>query len=290
MSFILSLPLEIFEKVVGDVSFVDLPHFLQTSKQIKVFKTTLVTIPRFNSSQSAFQATRYHRRLAVIPPEVLKGVYEVFENQPNSWSHWSTHNILSSLSSPYCEHVSILFASWLIITQPNCENFGQHFLWCSVPALRLCAVCVQLPRYKFIRVRDALATYGLKRGAVASLPKLKSTHIINYRLTYYMQVLRAIFQAEHQSFVTICSSQLPNRTNYLIFQFSLLIISIVITHLARNKSSMNPQCLSFNPIAYLSRTFEPKAGGFIEGLICGHCKEDPEFIQRYRVKRSRWVS
>ena len=131
----------------------------------------------------------------MIPPEVLKEVYEVFENQPNSWSHWSTHNILSSLSSPYCEDVSILFASSLIITKPECEDFGQYFLWCSVPALRLCSVCLHRPRYKFIRVRDALATYGLKRRDVASLPKLKSMHIINYRLTYYMQVLRAILQS-----------------------------------------------------------------------------------------------
>ena len=45
MPNILSLPLEVFEAIVGAVSFVDLPHFLQTSKQIKVFKTTLVTIP-----------------------------------------------------------------------------------------------------------------------------------------------------------------------------------------------------------------------------------------------------
>jgi hypothetical protein len=35
---ILSLPLEMFEQVVGAMSFVDLPHFIQTSKQIKVFK------------------------------------------------------------------------------------------------------------------------------------------------------------------------------------------------------------------------------------------------------------
>lgn len=156
--------------------------------------------------------------------------------------------------------------------------------------MRLCAVCVQLPRYKFIRVRDALTTYGLKRGAVASLPKLKSTHIINYQLTYCMQVLRAIFQAEHQSCVTICSSELPNRMNYLIFQFSLLIISIAITHLARNKSSMNPQCLSFSLIAYLSRTFELKAGGFVEGLICNRCDEDSRRPQDSQNPKPRWVS
>ena len=61
--------------------------------------------------------------------------------------------------------------------KPGCEHFAQYFLWCSVPALRLCSVCLDLPRYKFIRVRDALFTYGLKRGDVASLPKLKSTHL-----------------------------------------------------------------------------------------------------------------
>jgi len=108
MSFILSLPLEIFEKVVGDVSFVDLPHFLQTSKQIKVFLNPLWKQIRSNSSQSRFQATRYHRKLALIPPEVLKDAYEDFVTQPKAWSHWSTHNILSTLSSPYCQDVSIL--------------------------------------------------------------------------------------------------------------------------------------------------------------------------------------
>ena len=168
----------------------------------------------------------------MIPPEVLKDVYRIFIDQRNSWSRWSTHNILSSLSSPYCENVSILFTSSLIITKPKCEDFGQYFLWCSVPALRLCSVCLHLPRYKFIRVRDALTTYGLKRGNIASLPRLKSTHIINYRLTYYMQVLRAIFKPEHQSLVTICSFQLSKRTNYLIFQCSLVMIMIRTLHSA----------------------------------------------------------
>jgi hypothetical protein len=132
----------------------------------------------------------------MVPPEVLKEVYAHFVSQPNSWSRWSTHNILSSLSSPYCEDVTILFSSLLIITKPECEDFGQYFLWCSVPALRLCPACLFRPRYKFIRIRDVLATYGLKRRDVASLPKLKSTRLINCRLTYYMQVLRAILQQE----------------------------------------------------------------------------------------------
>ena len=42
-------------------------------------------------------------------------------------------------------------------------------------------------------------------------------------------------------------------------------------------------------LTYSRRTFESKAGGFIDGLICAHCVEDPEFIQRYGMKRSPWV-
>jgi len=34
-----SLPLEVFEAIVGTISFVDLPHFVQTSKAIYVLPT-----------------------------------------------------------------------------------------------------------------------------------------------------------------------------------------------------------------------------------------------------------
>ena len=49
------------------------------------------------------------------------------------------------------------------------------------------------------------------------------------------------------------------------------------------------KCLAFNPIAYLRRTFEPKAGGFIEGLQCGHCNLDPKILQGSQMIR-QWVS
>lgn len=44
-------------------------------------------------------------------------------------------------------------------------------------------------------------------------------------------------------------------------------------------------------LIYLRRTYEPKAGAFIDGLICGHCKGDPGHFQCYKMrKKSRWVS
>ena len=39
MPNILSLPLEVFEAIVGAVSIVDLPRFLRTCQQIRVFKS-----------------------------------------------------------------------------------------------------------------------------------------------------------------------------------------------------------------------------------------------------------
>jgi len=56
------------------------------------------------------------------------------------------------------------------------------------------------------------------------------------------------------------------------------------------KIMYEPQSLSLSPIAYLRRTFEPKADGFIEGLRCGHCRDDPGFAQRYPIVRPQWVS
>jgi hypothetical protein len=107
MSNILSLPLEMFEKIVSAVGFVDLPHFLQTSKTIKVFKSVCRKFDLIRRSL-IFKRQKYHHQLALIPPEVLKDTYEDFVQHPRSWSHWSTHNILLALSSPYCEEVSIL--------------------------------------------------------------------------------------------------------------------------------------------------------------------------------------
>lgn len=44
-------------------------------------------------------------------------------------------------------------------------------------------------------------------------------------------------------------------------------------------------------LTYLRRTYEPKAGAFIYGLICGHCKEDPGHFRCYKMKKkSQWVS
>jgi hypothetical protein len=36
---LLEFPFEVFEMVVGQISFVDLPYFLQTSKQVQVSLT-----------------------------------------------------------------------------------------------------------------------------------------------------------------------------------------------------------------------------------------------------------
>jgi len=57
-------------------------------------------------------------------------------------------------------------------------------MWCSVPVLKLCAFCLDLPRYKFIQIRDAFEKYSLKKSSLTSMPRLKcnnnsGTHVTN---------------------------------------------------------------------------------------------------------------
>ena len=176
MANIFSLPLEIFEQVVGALSFIDLPHFLQTSKGIKViyFKHQFATKIRSNRltvciSTNEISKEPYvdsSRRTAIRVQRVQK-ISKLMVTLVNSFH--SFHFIKSILPSRIHPH----FVQSLIMEKPNCRDFGEYFLWCSVPALRLCEFCLDRPQYKFIRVRDALATYGLKRNEILSLPKLK---------------------------------------------------------------------------------------------------------------------
>ena len=46
----------------------------------------------------------------------------------------------------------------------------MYFIWCSAPILKLFEICRRLPRYRFIRLRDGLAHYGLRATDVKSLP------------------------------------------------------------------------------------------------------------------------
>jgi hypothetical protein len=55
----------------------------------------------------------------------------------------------------------------------QCGDFGVEFMWSSVPAMKICAFCMELPRYQFIRVRDAIAEYKLKKKDLDRTPKLK---------------------------------------------------------------------------------------------------------------------
>jgi hypothetical protein len=50
------------------------------------------------------------------------------------------------------------------------------------------------------------------------------------------------------------------------------------------------QSLSLSLFAYLRRTFEPKARGFIEGLTCGHCNDELGLAIIYQIIRGQWVS
>ena len=46
----------------------------------------------------------------------------------------------------------------------------MYFIWCSAPILKLCEICKELPRYRFIKLGDGLAHYGLRATDVKSLP------------------------------------------------------------------------------------------------------------------------
>lgn len=180
------------------------------------------------------------------------------------------------------------------MTKPKCGDFGQYFLWCSVPALRLCESCLELPRYRFIRLRDAIAQYGLKRNDIASLPKLKCTYTHELPFT----VVNLSYTGPNRSnFSTRPSIILHHMFIPASKQDEIPDIPIVTSNDRYVAFTLGTRRILYDPIpfrlvrflTYFRRTFEPKAGGFIDGLICAHCAEDPEFTQRCGMKRTPWV-
>jgi hypothetical protein len=55
------------------------------------------------------------------------------------------------------------------------------------------------------------------------------------------------------------------------------------------KITYEAQSLLLNLFAYLSRTFEPKACGFIEGMTCGHCNDELGLAIVFQIIRGQWV-
>lgn len=88
----------------------------------------------------------------------------------NAWHHWTTADILATYTSPFCQHVSYVSESELT---SQCGDYGYSFIWCSVPAIKLCGSCLSLPQFRFVSLRTARATYGYSKAEVATIPFMK---------------------------------------------------------------------------------------------------------------------
>lgn len=125
---------------------------------------------------------------------------------PQTWHHWTTHDILNTFTNPHCNNVPplipIRFSLLLtLLTTMQCDHYGYIFLWCCVPTMKLCQRCISLPKYRFVTLKDALAQYGYKKYEVTSLPTLRSITLLD---PYWRQVTLATFNQTHWSWWGIC--------------------------------------------------------------------------------------
>jgi hypothetical protein len=111
---LLGVPYEIFEMIVGEVSFVDLPYFLQSAKCLQVAPLFSLPPSRAHSPQTRFNTTKYFAPLKFAKTIGLSGGYEdnleemhsMMSKYPKMWGSWSTDNVLAALTEQRCHEVN----------------------------------------------------------------------------------------------------------------------------------------------------------------------------------------
>jgi hypothetical protein len=108
-----TMPFEVFEMIVGEISFVDLPNFLRVSKQILVPSLSIGT----DASQLAFTGTKYALPHTMANSSDKRNLRQGMSQFPDICDSWTTDNVLKAYNNQYCENVlqSILVDSSVVI-------------------------------------------------------------------------------------------------------------------------------------------------------------------------------
>jgi hypothetical protein len=93
-----SLPIEIFEMIIGNVQFMDLFHFLEASQFIQVSSVGQ------SADKSAFEATRYHPQYELITkhePETFSNIHFYLRTNPQIRA--TVHEVFRAFMEVFCE-------------------------------------------------------------------------------------------------------------------------------------------------------------------------------------------
>ena len=162
----LPVPFEVFEVIVGYVSFIDLPSFLDVSSDFKVI-----------SPFKALQITS-HRKPSERP------------NTPNSETKSNLGILISSAAVSSCSHnrhnyglpmtpfmlfsvpIALMHSPRIASADFKCGDLAVFLMYHCSPVRKLCSFCLRLPRYKFLFLERGLERYKLKEEEVISFPTI----------------------------------------------------------------------------------------------------------------------
>ena len=96
-----TFPLEVIEMIIGEISFVDLPYFLQTSRVIQVDPAA-----SHSDIQNFFAASNYHAKYEFIPKEAREHIHKNMKEYPAMWIYWTVDAVLKTYTSPLCQNVA----------------------------------------------------------------------------------------------------------------------------------------------------------------------------------------
>jgi hypothetical protein len=102
---IIDFPVEIIQQILGNVSFVDLPHLLKSSKAIDVFPLSRPTSDFLLICQDIYKGSTFNYLHQFIPADEKKEIHSNMAKFQKCWSSWTVEQVLTTYVRGFCQQV-----------------------------------------------------------------------------------------------------------------------------------------------------------------------------------------